>query len=67
MAQAGLEDVVETVEKTGIMRRMLLLKICKESAEQIEEESTDEPFVSAAEMFIQSDTDDDGTLSVEER
>ena len=32
----------------------------------VEEQETEEPFVSAAEMFIQSDTDGDGTLSVEE-
>ena len=31
-----------------------------------DEQASEEPFVSAAEMFIQSDTDGDGTLSVEE-
>jgi len=31
-----------------------------------DEQVSEEPFVSAAEMFIQSDTDGDGTLSVEE-
>lgn len=37
-------------------------------AEEIiaDEQVSEEPFVSAAEMFIQSDTDGDGTLSVEE-
>ena len=66
MAQPSLEDVVETVEKTAINETDVVAEDIQESAEQIEEESTDEPFVSAAEMFIQSDTDDDGTLSVEE-
>jgi len=72
MAQPGLEDVVETVEKAGIIEEqsattsIIQAEDVKESAEQIEEQSTEEPFVSAAEMFIQSDTDDDGTLSVEE-
>ena len=32
----------------------------------VDEQESEEPFVSAAEMFIQSDTDGDGTLSVEE-
>ncbi|MBL6896667.1 MAG: hypothetical protein ISR23_06250 [Candidatus Poseidoniaceae archaeon] len=32
----------------------------------VEEQETEEPFHSAAEMFIQSDTDDDGNLSVDE-
>ena len=32
----------------------------------LDEPETEEPFHSAAEMFIQSDTDDDGSLSVEE-
>ena len=32
----------------------------------VDEQVSEEPFVSAAEMFIQSDTDGDGTLSVEE-
>ena len=32
----------------------------------VEEQEAEEPFHSAAEMFIQSDTDDDGNLSVEE-
>ena len=32
----------------------------------VDEQESEEPFVSAAEMFIQSDTDGDGSLSVEE-
>ena len=82
MAQTGLEDVVETVEKTETNETDVVAEEpieeqtetasniqeedAQESVEQIEENATEEPFVSAAEMFIQSDKDDDGTLSVEE-
>ncbi|DAC57724.1 MAG TPA: hypothetical protein D7I03_06965 [Candidatus Poseidoniales archaeon] len=71
MAQSGLEDVVETVEKTETNEADVVAEeSIEEQTEKIsnlqEENTTEEPFVSAAEMFIQSDKDDDGTLSVEE-
>ena len=79
MAQPGLKDVVEKAEinETDVVTEEsideqtattsnLQAEDAQESVEQVEEKSTEEPFVSAAEMFIQSDKDDDGTLSVEE-
>ena len=82
MAQSGLEDVAETVEKAEIKEVDVVAEQsieeqttetadfqeedAQDPVEQIEEKTTEEPFVSAAEMFIQSDKDDDGTLSVEE-
>ena len=43
---------------------MVLIRVVEEMI--ADEQAREEPFVSAAEMFIQSDTDGDGTLSVEE-
>jgi len=49
------EDIEDEVVAEAVLEEII-----------VDEQESEEPFISAAEMFIQSDTDGDGSLSVEE-
>ena len=58
----ALEEVIDS-EKSAPKQES---EQTNEPTESISEVATEEPFVSAAEMFVKADSDDDGALSVEE-
>ena len=66
----GIATETETLEhEESVQVDQVVEEVVTEPAGEemvVEEQEIEEPFVSAAEMFIQSDTDGDGTLSVEE-
>ena len=63
-AEANTLQVEDSVQADEVEEDLATEAIIDEMV--VEEQETEEPFHSAAEMFIQSDTDDDGNLSVEE-
>ena len=63
-AEANTLQVEDSVQADEVEEDLATEAIIEEMV--VEEQETEEPFHSAAEMFIQSDTDDDGNLSVEE-
>ena len=57
---------VQAIETTESTSEIEVTDENEQTVVTLEETEEEEPFVSAAEMFINADSDDDGTLSVEE-
>ena len=71
MAQTEVETMEETAEETDVAADSAIIEEPQPEEVPVQTQApaddvVEEPFVSAAEMFIQADTNEDGSLSVDE-